>query len=572
LPVQNSEIANILDKLADLLEIDGEGAFRVRAYREAAETIRNQSRSLADMADQGKDLASLPGIGKSMADKIQEIVKTGKLTQLDDQQKRTPASLADLLNLPGIGPKRVQTLYKKLKITNLQNLEKAARKKSLRELPGFGVKLEEEILEKLEQNKGFGKRMLLYQADPDADRLLEYLRQNKKVGKVEIAGSLRRRKETVGDLDIVATSKHPQEVMEYFVSYQGAEKKLSQGETRSSIRLRSGLQADLRVVDEDSFGAALFYFTGSKAHNLYLKKIGVERGWKTNEYGVYEGEKKIAGKTEEELYDIYGLPYIEPELREDRGEVSAAIENRLPNLLQLEDLQGDLQMHTDYSDGRATLEEMAEAARQRGLKYIAITDHSKHIGIVNGMTGEQLLHQIEAIDRLNEKIKGLFILRGIEVDILENGSLALSDDVLKRVDLCLASVHSNFNLSRERQTARLLKAMDNPYVHGLAHPTGRKIGRREPLKLDMEKLMEAAFERGCFLEINADPHRLDLNDIYSKMAKEMGVKLVISTDAHRIGELDNLRYGADQARRGWLEAKDVLNTKNLTQFKKLVQR
>jgi DNA polymerase (family X) len=572
LPVQNIEIARMLNKLADLLEIDGAGAFRVRAYREAAESVENQSRSLTDMVTEGKDLSSLPGIGASMADKIEEIVRTGRLAQLEEQQKKTPETLTDLLNLPGLGPKRVQTIYKKLGIKTIKDLEKAARDKSLRDLPGFGVKLEQEILEKLDLNKGFGKRMLLVEVDPEAERLVDYLRGHKGVVRAEVAGSVRRRKETVGDLDLVAVSKDPEEVMEHFVGYEGTKKILSQGETRSSLLLRSGLQADLRVVDEDSFGAALFYFTGSKAHNLYLKRIGVEKGWKTNEYGVYQGDKKIAGRTEMEFYKIFDLPYIEPELREERGEVQAAREGKLPDLIQLEDLRGDLQMHTTASDGRATLEEMAEAASERGLKYIAITDHSKHIAIVNGMTEEQLLRQIETIDRLNEKLKGLVVLKGVEVDILPNGSLALPDDILRRLDLCVASIHADFNLTKEKQTSRVLKAMDNPFVHGLGHPTGRKIGRREPLNLDMEKLMRAAYERGCFLEINADPHRLDLNDINCKMAKEMGIKLVISTDAHRISELDNLRYGVDTARRGWLEAKDVLNTNSLKAFQKLVKR
>jgi DNA polymerase (family X) len=572
LPVQNQEIANILSELADLLEIEGADNFRVRAYREAAESVKNQSRSLADMAVAGEDLSYLPGIGKSMADKIAEIARTGRLSQLEDQQKRTPASLTDLLNLPGLGPKRVQTLHKKLGIDNLQDLEKAARDKALRDLPGIGQKLEEEILDKLEQHKGYGKRKLLAEVDPEAANLVNHLREHKKVIKAEIAGSLRRRKETVGDLDLVAASKHPVEVMDHFVGYEGIDKILRKGETRSSVLLNSGLQADLRVVAEESFGAALFYFTGSKAHNINLKKIGVDKGWKTNEYGIYDGKRRIAGKTERELYKTFDLPFIEPELREDRGELETAAKNNLPDLIKLEDVRGDLQLHTKDSDGKSSIKEVAEAARIRGLDYIAITDHSKHIGIVNGMTGEQFLRQMEEIDRLNEELKEIVVLKGIEVDVLENGTLALPDEMIKQSELCLISIHSNFGLNREKQTQRYIKAMDNPNIHGIAHPTGRKIGKREPLNLDMEKLMQAAIERGCFLEINADPQRLDLNDIYCKMAKEMGVKLIISTDAHRIAELDNLQYGVDQARRGWLEAKDVMNTRSLTKFLKLLKR
>jgi DNA polymerase (family X) len=572
LTVQNFEIANILIKLADLLEIEGADVFRVRAYREAAEIVENQSRSIADMVAAGEDLSSLAGIGKSMAEKIEEIANTGRLSQLEEQQKKTPGSLVDLLNLPGLGPKRVQTIYKKLGIKNIEGLEKAARNKSLRDLPGIGSKLEEEILTKLDQGKGVGKRKLLVEVDPEAERLVSFLRENKKVDRAEIAGSVRRRKETVGDLDLVASSKQPTDVMEYFISYEGVEKVLRKGETRSSILLKSGLQADLRVVADDSFGAVLFYFTGSKAHNINLKKKGVEKGWKTNEYGIYNGEKQIAGRSEAELYKVFNLPFIEPELREDRGELNAACQGKLPELIKLKDIQGDLQMHSNYSDGRASLKEMAEAAHQRGLKYIAITDHSKHIGIVNGMTGDQLLQQMEEIDHLNEELEGIVVLKGVEVDVLENGTLALPDEIIQHSELCLISIHSNFNLSRDKQTERYIKAMDNPYVHGIAHPTGRKIGKRDPLNLDIEKLMEAANDAGCFLEINADPHRLDLNDIYCKMAKEMGVKLVISTDAHRIGELDNLRYGVDQARRGWLEADDIMNTQSLSRLRKLLNR
>jgi DNA polymerase (family X) len=572
LTVQNFEIANILIKLADLLEIEGADVFRVRAYREAAEIVENQSRSIADMVAAGEDLSSLAGIGKSMAEKIEEIANTGRLSQLEEQQKKTPGSLVDLLNLPGLGPKRVQTIYKKLGIKNIEGLEKAARNKSLRDLPGIGSKLEEEILTKLDQGKGVGKRKLLVEVDPEAERLVSFLRENKKVDRAEIAGSVRRRKETVGDLDLVASSKQPTDVMEYFISYEGVEKVLRKGETRSSILLKSGLQADLRVVADDSFGAVLFYFTGSKAHNINLKKKGVEKGWKTNEYGIYNGEKQIAGRSEAELYKVFNLPFIEPELREDRGELNAACQGKLPELIKLKDIQGDLQMHSNYSDGRASLKEMAEAAHQRGLKYIAITDHSKHIGIVNGMTGDQLLQQMEEIDHLNEELEGIVVLKGVEVDVLENGTLALPDEIIQHSELCLISIHSNFNLSRDKQTERYIKAMDNPYVHGIAHPTGRKIGKRDPLNLDIEKLMEAANDAGCFLEINADPHRLDLNDIYCKMAKEMGVNLVISTDAHRIGELDNLRYGVDQARRGWLEADDIMNTQSLSRLRKLLNR
>jgi DNA polymerase (family 10) len=389
---------------------------------------------------------------------------------------------------------------------------------------------------------------------------------------MEIAGSYRRRKETVGDLDILATCKKGSKVMDSFVEYEDVEKVLSKGKTRSSVVLRSGIQVDLRVVPQVSYGAALHYFTGSKEHNIAVRKMGVKKNLKINEYGVFRGEKRIAGKTEKEVYKQVALAYIEPELRENRGEIEAAKKGQLPPLIKLKDIRGDLHTHTKSTDGRYKLEDMAKAAEKRGYEYFAVTDHSKHVTVAKGLNAERLARQIEEIDRLNQKMKGIRILKSIEVDILEDGSLDLPDSVLKELDLVTASVHYKFNLSQEKQTERIIKAMDNPLVNIFCHPTGRLINERRPYEVNIERLLEAAQERGCFLELNAHPDRLDLNDAHCKLAKDMGVKVAISTDAHSIDDLDLMRFGISQARRGWLEAEDVLNTRRWEELKKLLKR
>jgi DNA polymerase (family X) len=389
---------------------------------------------------------------------------------------------------------------------------------------------------------------------------------------VEAAGSYRRRKETVGDLDILATGEDGKRIIERFVEYEDVEEVVSQGETRSTVRLRRGLQVDLRVVAQESYGAALLYFTGSKAHNIALRNMALDRDWKVNEYGVFEDEERIAGETEEAIYDLLDLAYVMPELREDRGEIQAAQEGALPQLVSLDDLRGDLQSHTKASDGHGTLREMAEAAQELGYEYLAITDHSKYVGVTQGLDAEELAEQIDEIDRLNEELEGFRLLKSIEVDILKDGSLDLPDGILEKLDLRICSIHSHFDLSRDEQTARILRAMDNPNFNILAHPTGRRLQERRPYGVDMDRLLEGALERGCFLELNAQPDRLDLDDVYCKMAKEMGVKLSLATDAHRPVELEYMRFGVGQARRGWLEPDDVLNTRSWADLKELLKR
>ena len=572
MPIHNPEVADIFTQVADLLEIEGANEFRVRAYRKAARTIRGYPRRMADLLGKGQDLTELPGVGEDLAGKIEEIVKTGSLAQLEEIKKRTPVGLTQMLKVEGLGPKRVQQLYEELDITNLDELEGAAENGQIRELDGFGPKTEENILRELSRKAQEEERTRLNVAEEIAQPLVAYLKDLGGVERVEVAGSYRRRKETVGDLDVLAISQAGEETIQRFVEYEDVDKVVSQGETRSTVVFRSGLQVDLRVVPQESYGAALFYFTGSKDHNIAVRNLALDQGLKVNEYGIFRDEERIAGETEDEIYEQFHLPYIPPELRENRGELAAARENRLPALVMLDDIRGDLQMHTTGSDGDASLEEMARAALERGYEYVAITDHSPQVAVAQGLDAKALGRQIDEIDRLNEELEGITILKAIEVDILEDGSLDLPDDALARLDLRICSIHSHFGLSREKQTERIIRAMDNPNFNILAHPTGRRIGERPPYDVDLERVMGAALERGCFLEINAHPERLDLNDVQAKMARDMGLKLAINTDAHSIAELDFMRFGVGQARRGWLEAHDVLNTRNWARLMELLER
>ena len=570
--VRNAEIAEILDRMADLLEIQGANPFRVRAYRNASVTVAGLGRSLADMLAVSEDLSKLPDIGKDLAGKIREIVNTGRLAALEDLEKDVPAGLVELTRLPGLGPKRVKSLHESLGIHDLEGLERAARKHRIRELPGFGAKTEQRIVEALarhEQNEG---RHKLADVEGIADAYVEYLEAVAGVNRVVVAGSYRRRQETVGDLDILVTCKKGTPVMKAFVEYEAVDAVSSRGTTRSTVVLRSGLQVDLRVVPEISYGAALYYFTGSKAHNVAVRTIAVKKKLKINEYGVFKGKQRVAGRTEEELFKTVGLRYIEPELRENRGEIEAAQKNRLPHLVSLKDIRGDLHAHSSATDGHHSLREMAEAAKSRGYVYLAITDHSKRVTIAHGMDEARLRRQIDAIDRLNATLKGMRILKGVEVDILKDGSLDIRDSVLKRLDVVVGAIHSGFGARRVEQTERIIRAMDNPYFNILAHPTGRLINQRPAYEVDMERVMRAALERGCFLELNAQPDRLDLDDVHCRMAKDLRLKLAIATDAHSTSCLDHMRFGVDQGRRGWLEPGDVLNTRSWRELKTLFAR
>ncbi|MGR9074437.1 MAG: DNA polymerase/3'-5' exonuclease PolX [Gammaproteobacteria bacterium] len=572
MPVHNNDIAAVFEEIADLLEIEQANPFRIRSYRNAARTVQGLGREVRDLIGEGYDLEQLPGIGEALAEKMAEIVRTGKCRALEDLRQKHGGGLVELLHIPGLGPKRVAELYHELDVRTPEQLLRAIADGRLRRLHGFGEKTERNILDRLKTHARQERRIKLAVAAQYAGSLTDYLRESEDVEEIVVAGSFRRRKETVGDLDILVTTTRPQPVVERFTRYDEVKEVLSQGTTRSTVILQNGLQVDLRVVKPESFGAALHYFTGSKQHNIAVRRRGQQRGLKINEYGVFEGGRAIAGETEESVYRAVGLPYIPPELRENGGEIEAAEEGRLPDLVELGDLTGDLHAHTTATDGRNTLEEMAMAAKRMGLKYLAVTEHSKRLTMTHGLDEKRLLQQMEEIDRLNDRLDGIAVLKGIEVDILEDGSLDLPDSLLARLDLVVGAVHSKFHLSRARQTTRILKAMDHPHFTLLAHPSGRLLEQREPYDVDMARVIHQAGRRGCYLELNAHPERLDLLDTHCRMAKEEGVLICINSDAHSIGDLANLTYGIGQARRGWLEKKDVLNTRPLKEVRKLLKR
>lgn len=570
--IHNSEVVKIFNEMADLLEIQDANPFRVRAYRNAALTIGGLSRNLGDMIAKDEDLTELPGIGEDLANKIKVIIKTGELPQLKALEKKIPAVLSELMKIESLGPKRVKILYKKLHIRKMEDLQKALANKKISKLHGFGKKTEERIQAGIAHIAEYSKRRLLADVIPIVESMTIYLKKINSVKIVECAGSYRRRKETVGDLDFLVVAKNANEVIDHFIHFDEVATVLAHGPTRSTVRLHSGIQVDLRVVAENSYGAALLYFTGSKPHNIAIRKMALKKKLKINEYGVFKGKKAIAGKTEKEVYQQVGLPFIEPELREDQGEIQAAKKNQLPKLITLQNIRGDLHCHTKATDGKNSIEELAQAAIKKGYDYIAITDHSQKLALVHGLKPNDVLQQIKLIDKLNAKFKDFVILKSIELDILENGELDLPNKILKELDLTVCSIHSKFNLSVKKQTERIIRAMDNPYFNILAHPTGRLINKRQQYEVDIEKIMQAAKERSCFLEINSQPDRLDLNDGHCKMAKEIDLKLVISSDSHDISQLDDMKFGVFQARRGWLEAKDVLNTYKLNELKKLLKR
>ncbi len=584
MPVHNADVAAIFDEVADLLDIEGANRFRVRAYRNAARTIGQLSRPVADLVAEGEALSELPDIGADLAGKIEEIVDTGTLSLLEELEQQTAPALADLMRIPGLGPKRVRALHEALGITSAEELKRAAEAGRVREVEGFGEKLEQTILDRLEAAGEEERRWLLATVEPVVESLVAHLEAHEAVEQIDVAGSYRRRKETVGDLDVLVLGDDGPAVVAHFVDYEDVDEIVQQGDTRSSVVLRSELQVDLRVVPPASYGAALLYFTGSKAHNIRLRDRAIADGLKLNEYGVFRAEdddeqnengadgERVAGATEAEIYDRFGLPYIAPELREDRGEIDAAEHDALPDLIALDDLRGNLHTHTTDSDGRASIEAMAEAAAARGLDYLAITDHSPNVAVAQGLDADGLRQQIDAIDRLNDDLDGIRLLKSIEVDILKDGTLDLPDDVLERLDLRVCAIHSNFDLPEDAQTERVLRAMDNPLFNIWAHPTGRRLNERPPIALDLDRLMEAAVERGCFLELNAQPERLDLSDVHCQRAKELGLKLAIGADAHWESGLDVLAYGIDQARRGWLEADDVLTTKPWDELAPLFDR
>jgi DNA polymerase (family 10) len=568
--MENPEVAQVFEEVADLLEIQGANPFRVRAYRNAARTIRDLGGRLADMlCDPARKLDELAGIGKDLAGKIQTICETGDLPLRKELQAELPAGLRELLHVPGLGPKKAALLFKERNITSIAELKAAAQQGRIRDIRGFGARTEEKILQVVDNVQEGGKRVLLAEAKIYADAVVRHLQDAPGVRQIEVAGSYRRRKESVGDLDVLVTCDDADVAMDRLAAFEAISKVEARGDTKMTVALRNGMQMDLRVVPERSYGAALMYFTGSKAHNILIRKRAQDRGLKLNEYGVFRGERFVAGRTEAEVYKKVDLPWIPPELREDRGEIQLALDGRLPRLIEATDLRGDLHMHTTATDGRATLDEMVQAAKKKGYKYIAITDHSKRVTMARGLDARRLRQEWKEIDRYAAKTRGITILKGVELDILENGELDLPDDVLKEADWVVASIHYGQNQPRERITQRLLNAIKNPYVRAIGHLTGRLIGRRQGMELDLDTVLKAAADHGCFMELNSQPDRLDLDDVALMAAKDRGVKIVIDTDAHAVEELGFMEFGIYQARRARLEAKDVVNTRSLTEFKRI---
>lgn len=569
--MKNLELAKIFYDIADILELKNV-EWKPVAYRKAARALESLSEDVETIYTKGgiKALEEIPGIGEGIAKKIIEFIETGKVKEYAKLKKTIPAGLSDLLEVPGLGPKKAAFLYKKLKIKSIKDLERAAKKHKISKLATFKKKSEENILQGIKIYKGGQERKMLGIALPVANDIVGSLRKLKAVGLVSIAGSLRRRMETVKDIDILVMSKKPKEVMGAFTKLPMVKQVIAKGATKSSVLLKNNLQVDLRVVPKESFGAAMQYFTGSKDHNIKLRKIAIEKKLKLSEYGVFDKKgKRVAGATEKEVYKKLGLAYIEPELRENRGEIEAAKKGKLPKLVQLKDIKGDFHVHSKWSDGVDTIEAIAKAAKKLGYEYINISDHSKSQHIAHGLNKSALLRKIKEIKKVNKKIKGIRVFCGAEVDIMPDGSLDYSDDILKKLDIVTASVHARFKMSKSEMTKRITKAMENKYVKIIAHPTGRMFGQRDPYELDMEKLFKAAKETNTFLEITCTPARMDLSDINVKAAAENGLIFSIGTDAHSIDQLGNIEFGVAIARRGWCSKKNIINTLSLKQIKNL---
>jgi DNA polymerase (family 10) len=579
--MENVQIAHLLNQYADLLEIQGADLFRIRAYRNGARTIESLSQPIVQLLGEGQDLTKLklPGIGKGMAEHIEEIVKTGTLTALKELRKKLPGAVDELLEIEGLGPKRTKLLYEKLGVSSIKKLEQAIDAGKVETLAGFGKKSIEKIRQAIQNLAKRPKRFKLLDADQLVRPLIEHLRKGGDIEQLEVAGSYRRRMETVGDIDILVASDKPKTVMQCFQTYPEVERVIAAGTTRGTIILRSGLQVDLRILPRRSYGAALQYFTGSKAHNIAVRTLGVERGLRISEYGIFrvpkgkkveevgveEGER-IGGAKEEDVFRAVDIDWVPPELRENRGEIQAAQKHKLPELIVPEDIRGDLHMHSKWTDGNSTILEMVRACKERGYQYCAITDHSKAVRVAGGLTAGEFKRQRNEIEQARAKVRGITLFAGCEVDILPDGSLDLPDDLLQQLDVVVAAVHSKMDMSQSDMTKRVLKALANPSVHILAHPTGRLINEREPFAIDLEQIFHAAKENNIAIELNAQPDRLDLNDLQVFRAREIGVKIAINTDAHNTEQLHFIKYGIDQARRGWLEKPHVLNTMTCPQL------
>jgi DNA polymerase (family 10) len=577
--MDNKAIAGVLYETADLLEIDGQDSFRVRSYRNAAQAIEAMSQQVSDLIEEPKKLLEVPGIGKGMLANMQQLFRDGSIEVHSELLKKYRPSMLELLKVQGLGPKTIALIWSAYQVCDVEGVLKLAREGKIRELPRMGEKHEQKLIKALEDYQRIGGRFLLDAAEQLADKLVEHLSQLPGVEKVTPAGSLRRGRDTVGDLDILVTGKgcaeteSRQKIVDHLLHFPGLMEVIAQGENKISFRQRNGIQVDVRLLPPESFGAAMQYFTGSKAHNVALRQRALKMGFTLSEYSLanLEDEKPVAGKTEEEIYAKLKLDFIPPELRENLGEIDAAANHSLPKLLELGDIRGDVHMHTVETDGRNTIEEMAEAARERGYEYTAITDHSKNLAFANGLTDERALAHIAKIRAVGKKMKGIRIFAGIEVDILTDGTLDLSDSVLEQMDIVIASVHSQFSQDRDTMTARLLKAVENPNVSMIGHPTGRLLLRRDAYQFDLDAVLRAAAKNKVAMELNSYPDRLDLSDVHLRMAKQHGVKIVINTDSHHTSHMEKIRYGITQARRAWLTKEDVLNTLPPQEFAKTMK-
>jgi len=566
-PADNSQIATIFDEIGDLLEISGANFFRVRAYRNAARVIKDLSTPVAEVAsDPDRNLEDLPDIGKDLAGKIRVILDTGDLPMRQELERQIPTGLMDVMKIAGVGPRKAHTLFLELGVKDLQSLGEAARSGDIKSIKGFGPKTEENILEGIYAVKGMGNRMLRAEAERLFNSVRKHLSGVPGMKRMEAAGSYRRLMETVGDLDILVVCDDPAAASQHFVEHPDVTRVIAHGSTKTSVIMGKDRQVDIRIIPAESFGAALQYFTGSQAHSVALRSMALRKGMKLNEYGVFRDDKKIAGLTEEDVYEALGLPWIPPELRENRGEIGAAIEGKLPVLVGLEEIRGDLHVHTDITDGRDTLEAMVAAAKKRGYLFVAVTNHTKRVTMVGGLDGQGLLDHWDTITALNEKTEGIHVLKGVEVDILKDGTLDIEDEVLLKADFVVASVHYDTDMPRPQLTRRMIKALEHPLVDALGHPTGRKLNERPPYNVNMDDVVAAAARTGKALELNSNPKRLDIDDRACRSAKEHGVRIVINTDAHSVRELDFMRHGINQARRGWIEEGDVLNTLNYRQL------
>jgi len=568
--MKNSEIAGIFYEIADMLEMQ-DVEFKPRAYRKAAQNIESLQRDIEEIYKEGK-LEDIPGVGRHIAEKIKELIETNHLKYYEKLKSSIPVDLEALGSIEGLGPKTIKKLYKQLKIKNLKDLENALRQGKLKKLEGFKEKKIQNIIENIDFAKKSRQRFLLGFALPEAEAIKEELKKLKEVEKIKIAGSIRRMNETIGDIDILAAATQAEKVMDAFTGQKEVEKVFAKGPTKSSVRLKSGIQVDLRIIPKEVFGSALQYLTGSKPHSIKLRKIAMQKKLKLSEYGLFRNNKIIAGKTEEELYNKLGMPYIEPELREDAGEIEAALEKKLPKIVKYNEILGDLQMHTEYSDGNNTIKEMAEAAIGLGYKYIAATDHAGTLKIAGSMSTKQILKQKDEIEKLNKELKNIHIIHGVEANIMHDGSLDIDGNILKKMDLVIAAIHSGFKQQKDRITKRMLKAMDNRYVGIIAHPTGRIMQKRKGYEFEHGEIFQKAKDNDIALEINAFPNRLDLNCIGVREAIGHGVKLSIGTDAHSAEQLGYMRFGIATARKGWAEKKDIINTYSLEDLKKFLDR